>query len=81
MLQNNTFDFEASNKLYRELQRQSIPMTIVTRWAAYATKLPLTPGLKDTVTERPYHSYFRAVKTNQKFSQNSAKIARIFQKF
>ena len=31
--QNNTFDFEAATKLYSELQRLSIPMTIVTSGA------------------------------------------------
>ena len=40
--QNNTFDPEASANLYRELQREGIPLTIVTRFAAYAAKLPLT---------------------------------------
>ena len=30
------FDWDAAELLYRELQRENIPMTIVTRWAACA---------------------------------------------
>jgi len=40
--QNNMYDVASSQKLYRELQKECIPMTIVTRWAAYAAKLPFT---------------------------------------
>ena len=40
--QNNTFDFDAAQKLYRTLQEEGVPMTVVTRWAAYAAKLPLS---------------------------------------
>jgi inosine-uridine nucleoside N-ribohydrolase len=40
--QNNTFDFEAAQSLYRGLQQEGIQMTVVTRWAAYAAKLPLS---------------------------------------
>ena len=36
--QNNTFDFDAAQKLYRTLQEEGVPMTVVTRWAAYAAK-------------------------------------------
>merc|ERR1719201_2389935 len=39
---NNTFDMEAAKNLYRELQLDGVPLTIVTRFAAYAAKLPLT---------------------------------------
>ena len=39
--QNNAFDMEAAKNLYRELQLEGIPLTIVTRFAAYAAKLPL----------------------------------------
>lgn len=39
---NNAFDMDAAKNFYRELQRQNIPMTIVSRWAAYAAKLPLS---------------------------------------
>jgi len=39
---NNNFDTEAANCFYRKLQQQSIPVTIVSRWAAYAAKLPLS---------------------------------------
>lgn len=39
---NNNFDLKAAQEFYRELQRMSIPMTIVSRWAAYAAKLPLS---------------------------------------
>mmetsp|Transcript_35154 Transcript_35154/g.74804 ORF Transcript_35154/g.74804 Transcript_35154/m.74804 type:complete len:1116 (-) Transcript_35154:92-3439(-) len=39
---NNMFDMEAARYFYRGLQAQSIPMTIVSRWAAYAGKLPLS---------------------------------------
>ena len=40
------------------------------------------PGLKDTGSvERPYQSYFRSGQNQSKFSQNSAKIVRIDQKF
>jgi hypothetical protein len=38
--QNNLYDFPGAQKFYKELQRECIPMTIVTRWAAYAAKLP-----------------------------------------
>ena len=38
------------------------------------------PGLKDTVTERPYHSYFRSDQHQSKFSQNLTKIVAIHQK-
>jgi serine/threonine protein kinase len=40
--QNNTFDFDAAQRLYRALQEEAIQMTVVTRWAAYAAKLPLS---------------------------------------
>merc|ERR1719171_853454 len=40
--QNNTFDMEAAEELFRTVQRLGIPMTVVTRWAAYAAKLPLS---------------------------------------
>lgn len=48
--QNNTFDFESAKHLYRELQKENIPMTIVTRWAGYAAKLPFTiyDGMAET---------------------------------
>ena len=36
------FDMEAAQNLYRELQLEGIPLTVVTRFAAYAAKLPLT---------------------------------------
>merc|ERR1719506_1142172 len=36
---NNTFDIESAQHLYREIQKECIPLTIVTRWAAYAAKL------------------------------------------
>merc|ERR1712232_278158 len=47
--QNNTFDANASEQFYRECQKESIPLTIVTRWAAYAAKLPFT--LYDAMAE------------------------------
>merc|ERR1719253_2182998 len=34
--QNNTFDWAAAQGLYAKLQEENIPMTVVTRWAAYA---------------------------------------------
>ena len=40
--QNNQYDVAAAEYVYRELQRENIPMTIVTRWAAYAAKIPLS---------------------------------------
>merc|ERR1719498_1226534 len=40
--QNNTFDWDAATNLYATLQQECIPMTVVSRWAAYAAKLPLT---------------------------------------
>merc|ERR1719253_848018 len=40
--QNNTFDWESSTKLFEDLQRRGIPTTVVSRWAAYAAKLPLS---------------------------------------
>jgi len=40
--QNNTFDFSAAQELYREVQKECIPLTIVSRWAAYAAKLPFS---------------------------------------
>jgi len=39
---NNVFDKESASNFYRELQRQVIPTTVVSRWAAYAAKLPLS---------------------------------------
>ena len=52
--QNNTFDFDAAQKLFHGLQEEGIPMTVVTRWAAYAAKLP--PELKGSIGEGPNHS-------------------------
>lgn len=40
--QNNTFDWDAAVHLYKTLQEENIPVTVVSRWAAYAAKLPLT---------------------------------------
>jgi len=39
---NNVFDFHAAEVLYSTLQLEGIPMTVVTRWTAYAAKLPLS---------------------------------------
>ena len=36
--QNNLFDFEAAQNLYRELQRRGIPMTVATRLASEGSK-------------------------------------------
>lgn len=40
--QNNTFDFSAAQQFYKEVQQENVPLTVVTRWAAYAAKLPFT---------------------------------------
>jgi len=40
--QNNTFDMESAQQFYRHVQQESIPLTVVTRWAAYAAKLPFS---------------------------------------
>ena len=48
--QNNTFDFDAAQKLFHGLQEEGIPMTVVTRWAAYAAEL------KGSIGEGPNHS-------------------------
>eukprot|EP00930_Biecheleria_cincta_P088708 TRINITY_DN7795_c0_g2_i3.p1 TRINITY_DN7795_c0_g2~~TRINITY_DN7795_c0_g2_i3.p1 ORF type:complete len:877 (+),score=158.51 TRINITY_DN7795_c0_g2_i3:44-2674(+) len=42
---NNTFDFDAAQNLYLHLQKEGIPLTVVTRWAAYAAKVSF--GLYD----------------------------------
>lgn len=39
---NNDFDYPSAVKLFRELQSHRVPMTIVTRDAAYAAKVPKT---------------------------------------
>ena len=38
-------------------------------------------GLKDTVPERPYHSYLIRIRIQWKFRQNSGNLIRIHQKF
>ena len=42
---------------------------------------PWPPGLKDTVPERPYHSYLIRIRIQWKFRQNSGNLIRIHQKF
>ena len=58
-----------------------VPAAAVSSAQCAATSREPRPWLKDTVTERPYHSYFWSGQNQSKFCQNSAKIARIFQKF
>ena len=51
--QNNTFDMEAANNLYRELQLEGVTVTDVTRFAAYAANLPLTLYDRMAKTKHP----------------------------
>ena len=44
-------------------------------------ELLVVPGLKDTVGERPYHSYFVPIKMLSDFCQKSGNFVRIQQKF
>jgi hypothetical protein len=39
---NNTFDMESSQFFYKRCQELGIPVIIVTRWAAYASKVPVS---------------------------------------
>ena len=39
---NNAFDWPAALYLYQALQEKCVPMTVVTRWAAYAAQFPFT---------------------------------------
>jgi len=50
---NNAFDMEAAKNFYVTLQRQNISMTVVSRWAAYAAKLPLTLYDRMARTQHP----------------------------
>jgi len=70
---NNAFDMEAAKAFYRELQRQSIPMTIVSRWAAYAAKLPLS--LYDRMAKTEHAVAVRLQKAQQKSLQHLWKRA------
>lgn len=65
---NNAFDMEAANCFYRELQQQSIPMTIVSRWAAYAAKLPLS--LYDRMARTLHPVALRLQRVQQKSLQH-----------
>merc|ERR1719235_1929722 len=51
--QNNAYDFEAAQNFFRGLQEEGVPMTVVTRWAAYAAKLPLSIFDKMASTKTP----------------------------
>lgn len=51
--QNNTFDFSSAQAFYRGVQLESIPLTVVTRWAAYAAKLPFVLYDKMLATGHP----------------------------
>eukprot|EP00931_Biecheleriopsis_adriatica_P030674 TRINITY_DN18061_c0_g1_i1.p1 TRINITY_DN18061_c0_g1~~TRINITY_DN18061_c0_g1_i1.p1 ORF type:complete len:796 (-),score=132.57 TRINITY_DN18061_c0_g1_i1:85-2472(-) len=50
---NNTFDFDSARSLYLNLQKEGIPMTVVTRWAAYAAKVPFSVYDKMAATGHP----------------------------
>jgi hypothetical protein len=39
---NNTYDMNAARFLYRRVQELGIPLIVITRWAAYAAKVPVT---------------------------------------
>jgi len=65
---NNAFDMEAAKSFYRELQRQCIPMTIVSRWAAYAAKLPLS--LYDRMAKTGHPVAARLQRAQQKSLQH-----------
>lgn len=65
---NNAFDMEAARHFYREVQRHSIPLRIVSRWAAYATKLPLS--LFDRMAETGHPVATRLQKAQQKALQH-----------
>jgi len=65
---NNVFDMEAAQNFYRELQRQCIPMTIVSRWAAYAAKLPLS--LYDRMAKTGHPVACRLQRAQQKSLQH-----------
>merc|ERR1719188_250376 len=54
---------DAAKQFYRELQRQNVPMTVVSRWAAYAARLPL--NLYDRMAETSHKVAVRLQKAQQ----------------